>query len=475
MLEQATYYNLTAAHLQKDIGGVTKSHQSFQSTMKDSRVVGTLVWLACCLLHSSYATINAIVHDANGAVTPNDRPIQSTRRSSTHTFRERAVWTSTHPEFSETGAALSTLFHDVVFVVKQNNVDDLKRLLLEVSDPTQENFGKYMTSDEIAAFTANPNSHRLIVEYVKSIGADIVSDSRYEDHVTARAPLSVWEKTFDTTFQTYSHNPESRSGMGSFGGGKNLEFVRSKEYSITTSLNEHVSFVMNTVQIPMVDSHAIKPKFLDASNAAFNLQAGIIKGFMTPARITQAYNIDSITGSPLATQSVYAMNKEHYSPADLTLFQRFFELPLQAVDTRNDPRAQTQKWCAETMLCAEGNLDLEYIMAIGRSPTKFGYSDTTIAAYLRDVFESGKPPLVISISYGIEERYTKLTETAFFEFQAVRLGLMGVTILVASGDDGVASYNSRLDTANCGYSPSFPASCAYVTAVGATQVSDTIK
>lgn len=433
--------------------------------MKGRSVVGTLVLLACSCLR-----INAI---ADVAVASNDKPIRNTRRSSTHTFREESVWISTHPDFSEKGAPLPTHSHDVVFVVKQNNIDELKNLLHEVSDPKHEKYGKHMTSDEIAAFTANPDSHKAILDYVKSIGAEIVSESRYEDYVTARAPVSLWEKTFDTTFQTYSHHPDFMGDRVLYEREKkNVEFVRTKEYSIPSSLDEHVAFVMNTVQLPMVKSHAIRPQYVDASSPDFHLDVGILNGFITPAKINQAYNVDSNAGSPLATQAVYASLNEHYSPADLTLFQKYFDLPLQAVDTVNDPRAESQAFCRKFTLCAEGNLDLEYIMAVGRSPTKFGYSDSEMAYYLRDVFDSGAPPLVISISYGIEENYLRLTETAYFEFQAVRLGLMGVTILAATGDDGATSYYSRLNSANCAYSPSYPATCSYVTAVGATQVSD---
>jgi tripeptidyl-peptidase I len=432
--------------------------------MKARSVVGTLVLLACSCLR-----INAI---ADVAVASNDKPVRNTRRSSTHTFREESVWISTHPDFSEKGAAIPTHSHDVVFVVKQKNIDELKNLLHEVSDPKHKKYGKHMTSDEIAAFTSNPDSHKAILDYVKSIGAEIVSESRYEDYVTARAPVSLWEKTFDTTFQTYSHHPDSTGDRVLYESEKNAEFVRTKEYSIPSSLDEHVAFVMNTVQLPMVKAHAIRPQYIDASSPDFHLDVGILRGFITPAKIYQAYNVDSNVGSPLATQAVYATLNEHYSPDDLTLFQKYFDLPLQAVDTVNDPRAESQAFCRKFTLCAEGNLDLEYIMAVGRSPTKFGYSDSEMAYYLRDVFDSGAPPLVISISYGIEENYLRLTETAYFEFQAVRLGLMGVTILVATGDDGATSYYSRLNSANCAYSPSYPATCSYVTAVGATQVSD---
>lgn len=51
----------------------------------------------------------------------------------------------------------------------------------------------------------------------------------------------------------------------------------------------------------------------------------------------------------------------------------------------------------------------------------------------------------------------------------MKLGVQGVTVFVSSGDDGVANFQARGDAADCGYTPSFPATSPYVTAVGATQ------
>ena len=45
----------------------------------------------------------------------------------------------------------------------------------------------------------------------------------------------------------------------------------------------------------------------------------------------------------------------------------------------------------------------------------------------------------------------------------------GVTIFVATGDDGVAGPNARHNPLACGYVANFPADSPYVTAVGATQ------
>jgi hypothetical protein len=48
----------------------------------------------------------------------------------------------------------------------------------------------------------------------------------------------------------------------------------------------------------------------------------------------------------------------------------------------------------------------------------------------------------------------------------MKLGVMGVTIMASSGDDGAVSSQAADDPLNCLYSPSFPATSPYVTAVG---------
>ena len=55
-----------------------------------------------------------------------------------------------------------------------------------------------------------------------------------------------------------------------------------------------------------------------------------------------------------------------------------------------------------------------------------------------------------------------------FNQQAIKLGLMGVTIIVASGDDGAPGVAAIYNSSACSYDPVFPASSPYVTAVGAT-------
>jgi tripeptidyl-peptidase-1 len=86
---------------------------------------------------------------------------------------------------------------------------------------------------------------------------------------------------------------------------------------------------------------------------------------------------------------------------------------------------------------------------------------------------------VISTSYG----YNEADLTPFYEqrqcAEYAKLGMQGITVLFSSGDYGVAGNGGQcIDPATGQYNngtsgifnPSFPPSCPYVTAVGATQV-----
>ncbi|EWC48769.1 hypothetical protein DRE_00074 [Drechslerella stenobrocha 248] len=89
-----------------------------------------------------------------------------------------------------------------------------------------------------------------------------------------------------------------------------------------------------------------------------------------------------------------------------------------------------------------------------------------------------EPALVFSISYGGNEAdYTQKYATRQCN-EYLKLGLMGVSVLFASGDFGVGGYGSQCRDAsgnlNDGlsgrFTPDYPATCPYVTAVGGTYI-----
>jgi len=116
----------------------------------------------------------------------------------------------------------------------------------------------------------------------------------------------------------------------------------------------------------------------------------------------------------------------------------------------------------------------------GDDPTQDGvYPDTAAGGY-NGPEDCGtvKPANVISTSYGYNEADLTVAYASRQCAEYAKLGLMGVTVLYSSGDNGVAGnsadcLNSDGSQTTDGqiFNPSFPSTCPYVTAVGATQLS----
>jgi tripeptidyl-peptidase-1 len=93
------------------------------------------------------------------------------------------------------------------------------------------------------------------------------------------------------------------------------------------------------------------------------------------------------------------------------------------------------------------------------------------------------PPLANSMSWGSIEQDQSTSVLNSFNTEALKLGSIGVTVTISSGDDGVSNSNCACTTNSGssqsswtgagswtgeGYFPNFPASCPYVTALGAS-------
>jgi tripeptidyl-peptidase-1 len=118
-------------------------------------------------------------------------------------------------------------------------------------------------------------------------------------------------------------------------------------------------------------------------------------------------------------------------------------------------------------------LDVEYIMAIaqGAATTYWSIADTANDPFLdwaEALAQTSNLPQVHSISYGGYED-TSNNDMSVFNTEVQKVGLQGVSVMVATGDDGVANFAASTNASYCGYYPSFPATSPYVTAVGATQ------
>lgn len=353
-------------------------------------------------------------------------------------------------DFKNVGYSADEENHEVVFAVQQQNLDKLESLLFEVSNPKSSEYGKFLNRQQVANLTSNALATDAVKAFLKEHGASVVKTAPYGEFITAVGPISLWEKLFATTF--FSFKQDGKDAIN-----------RAMHYSLPMEIAEHVAAVFNTVQFPLevADKLPMKKK----------VEGEVGSGSATPAFLNSYYNIDSNTGSMKASQSLYESLGQYYSPADLTQFQNTYNLPKDAVDEVIGGHESDAQCLDDANNCVEANLDVQYIMAVSqKTPTTYWYDESTASFlnWIQDVAAMDSPPLVHSISYGAIETSLPSSIGDAFNTEAMKLGVQGVSILVSSGDDGVANFQARHSPSTCGYTPSFPASSPYVTAVGAT-------
>ncbi|KAH9100004.1 hypothetical protein Ae201684P_019009 [Aphanomyces euteiches] len=204
---------------------------------------------------------------------------------------------------------------------------------------------------------------------------------------------------------------------------------------------------------------------------------------MTPAKLRKMYGVPKPEELHVqkATQAIAAFYENSFSYKDLrTFYSEMNETFLPQVNVRGNRKNN------ESGNGSEAALDLQYISVIapnaatsvwvmnGSNP--FSTIDEPFLEWAADVLDDANPPLVHSLSYSDDERHVHQVASdyiATFDTLLQKMALRGLTILVASGDDGVMGLayrhdNLTLKEACVVHRPEWPSSSPYVTSVGAT-------
>lgn len=358
-------------------------------------------------------------------------------------------------DWARSGYADGSQLHTVMFAIKQNNLDVLEKIFWEVSDPKHPKWGKHLTRQQVADITAHQNSTAIVSQYLNQQQVEM-KVSPYGEFITAKAPIGVWERLFATTFYEFKHVE-----------GIEKPVARSLHYSLDSEIAAHVSTVFNTIDPPVLYNHKPQMKLLTS-----NKTASIYDGTIVPATLNAYYGVTSNAGNKLGSQSVFETIGQYYSPSDLTQFQNAYGLPVEPVAVDIGGYESDSACVSNANNCVEANLDVQYMMAMSQTtPTTYYYDAATnsFVDFVQSLSAMADPPKINSISYGSTESSLPSATCNTFNTEAMKLGAQGVSIFVSSGDDGVAGSGARTNPKNCGYSPSFPATSQYVTAVGATQ------
>eukprot|EP01113_Clastostelium_recurvatum_P024683 TRINITY_DN2946_c0_g1_i1.p1 TRINITY_DN2946_c0_g1~~TRINITY_DN2946_c0_g1_i1.p1 ORF type:complete len:771 (+),score=171.84 TRINITY_DN2946_c0_g1_i1:2082-4394(+) len=226
-----------------------------------------------------------------------------------------------------------------------------------------------------------------------------------------------------------------------------------------------------TVQEIFADSYMSSVAYFDyaAVSAPINI----------PQTLRSLYGVpqNSIVTNQSFSQSVVEFEQQYYSPSDLALFLQEMGLNTNVTVPVVGPNDETNPG-------GEANLDIQYIMGMAPGArTVFWSIAANTSAEIDDILawavaigNTRNPPLVNSLSYGMTEgnvdTYLGKGYLARSDIEFQKLALMGITIIIASGDTGAGDLGGPPMGANTcqPLHADWPSQSPYVTSVGATMI-----
>jgi len=336
---------------------------------------------------------------------------------------------------------------DVLVGLRRSNKDRMQKIFEESSTPGHQHYLEHASWQQMGDLI-RPSEEAIgaTIGMLASNGATDISVANHGDYIRASVPLGELEQLTEGTFQTFRQTSTGRL-MKRLTGGVRLPAAVAAHVETFTGLH----------------GFPLDNKVLAGNNTAGNV--------VTPSVINKAYGIDQKTVKKSGKPNVQAIGQfqgQYVSAKDLSKF-------CQAYDAQAD--CSISKFIGKntaTRPGIESMLDTEYITGVAEGITTWVYSYPSVdfcsdlLTWAGDVAGESEHPYVVSLSYGSQkiDFCDSATRNRLSE-DVQKLGAMGVTVVIASGDDGSGGM-SRQGSNNGKLSPSFPASIPAALAVGAT-------
>ena len=163
-------------------------------------------------------------------------------------FSEAGINLNQRPDILKKGGVSQYFIHQLVFAIRQHNLKVLEERVTEISSPNNQNYGQFLSREDVANLTTNMKSRDSLMLYFKGYGEEVVSisESLYSEYVVVEATISLWERLLNTKFYTYFQRNNDE---------KSQDIVRCEKYTLPPEIVNHVSYVFNTVQMPFVRNY----------------------------------------------------------------------------------------------------------------------------------------------------------------------------------------------------------------------------
>ncbi|KAH8995261.1 peptidase S8/S53 domain-containing protein [Lactarius hatsudake] len=419
-------------------------------------------------------------------------PLGGTATSRWDDMRSKHSWKTIPENWECLGLPTADTMIDLYIALKPYRENALVDALNEVSDPghprhvpstmhslrmftrvplLRYRYGVHLSREQVADIVApHPDTVQLVRSWLEHhhVTSSSVSVTNGGSFLTVTGvSVSQANDLLGASYQLYRHTKSNET------------IVRTLGYSLPVVLHMHVQTVAPTTffssqltpwQTPRKRSDVAEMwpgKLPSGEPVTMPLNRRITD--VTPAFLRQLYN--TITYVPSAMDrnvvGITGYNREYPSQADLTLFMDKYRSDgtgaTYAVELVNGGKYDPDNPGAEANINVQLSESMTYPTPHIFYSTEKSPNNDVFLAWLKTVLNQQKIPQTISTSYGTFERsYPKDYAIQVCNMFA-QLGTRGTSVLFASGDDGVG----RGDCATR-FTPVFPATCPYVTAVGGT-------
>jgi tripeptidyl-peptidase-1 len=360
----------------------------------------------------------------------------------------------------------------------EQNIDQLESKLFAISTPGDAAYQQHMEKDDVdSLFTPSQDSVNKVTAWLKKNGVTHIHQDR--SYINFATSVSTANKLLAAKFAHYTDGTQTK--------------LRTLSYDIPDELTEHIDLVTPTTYFGK--TRALAPPSLHFSKPASEsslASRAVDKSCsdqITPKCIKELYNLvdyraDPRSGSKIGFGSFLNESAVH---SDLMVFEKNFSIPIQdfKVQLINGGKEDQSPDSPH----GEANLDVQLIVGTshpipvtefitGGSPPfipNIDLPDNTNEPYLEYynylLSKSNKDlPQVISNSYGDDEETVPIKYATRVCNQIAKMGMRGISVLESSGDTGVGAGCKTNDGRNATrFTPQFPATCPYITAVGGTQ------
>ncbi|CEJ82960.1 hypothetical protein VHEMI02997 [[Torrubiella] hemipterigena] len=352
--------------------------------------------------------------------------------------------------------------------LKQQDMAGLEKRLMEISDHTHADYGKWLSKEDMAAYTSpSAETLRLVKSWLEEAGvAPSAIGQAQPDWVHVDVDVATAEKLLGTQYSVYKNTKDTSSP----------DIIRTSQYSVPKALHGHIDTIQPTTSF----AHGVKAS---RSIAAADADASITKraaeadkcndGVARLACMRKKYNVNySATGK--ATIAIAGFIGQYINNDDTKVYLEEYDptnnntVAIKLVgEGENNPNQPG----------GEASMDVQLALGFGHgNPVTFYSVDTPaqgqgenwpdqLLAFIQALTAETNPPSTASISYAAGEAGGSVEYMTRACNEFMKAGARGITVFGSSGDDGVGSG----DCSSRPFEVLFPASCPYMTSVGGTQ------